>query len=211
MTMDALLSKYRVLDLCDERGALCGKILGDMGADVVKIEKPGGDRCRDIGPFYGNTPHRERSLFWFAFNNNKRGVTLNLETSAGKRIFGELVKRSDVVLESFEPGYLDKIGLGYEALRTINPKIVLTSITPFGQSGPYAGYKGTDMVVWALGGLMNLCGDADRPPLQVSLPQSFIAASTYAAEGTMIALYERGNSGLGQHVDLSAQATAPAG
>ena len=205
--MDALLGGYRVLDLCDERGALCGKIFGDMGADVIKVERPGGDPSRNIGPFYGNTPHSEKSLFWFSFNNNKRGITLDIETPEGKSVFCDLVKKADVVLESFDLGYLEKIGLGYEALKAINPRIVLTSITPFGQTGPYSEYKGTDMVVWALGGLMNFCGDADRPPLQVSLPQSYIAASTYAAEGTMVALYERGNSGLGQHVDVSAQAT----
>ena len=205
--MDALLSGYRVLDLCDEKGALCGKILGDMGADVIKIERPGGDPCRNIGPFHGGTPHREKSLFWFAFNNNKRGITLDIETAEGKKVFCDLVKKVDVVLESFDAGYLETIGLGYEALKTINPSVILTSITPFGQTGPYREYKGPDIVVWALGGLMNLCGDADRPPVQVSLPQSYMAASTYAAEGTMVALYERGNSGLGQHVDVSAQAS----
>jgi len=205
--MDALLSGYRVIDLCNEKGALCGKILGDMGADVIKIESPGGDPSRNLGPFYGDTPHRERSLFWFAFNNNKRGITLNLETTEGKGIFRQLVKTADLVLESFDTGYLEKIGLGYEDLKSINPRIILTSITPFGQTGPYKNYKGPDIVVWALGGLMNLCGDPDRPPLQVSLPQSYIAASTYAAEGTMVALYERGHSGIGQHVDVSAQAT----
>lgn len=204
---EGLLSGYRVLDLCDERGALCGKIVGDMGADVIKIEKPGGDPSRNIGPFYGDVPHREKSLFWFAFNNNKRGITLNIETPEGRRIFGDLVKQADVVLESFDPGYLGRMGLDYEALKAINPRIVLTSITPFGQTGPYREYGGPDIVVWALGGLMNFCGDADRPPVQVSVPLAFMAASTYAAEGTMVAMYERGNSGLGQHVDVSAQAT----
>jgi len=205
--MDALLSGYRVLDLCNEKGALCGKILGDMGADVIRIESPGGDSSRNLGPFYGDTPHGEKSLFWFAFNNNKRGITLNIETVEGKEIFLKLVKTADVVLESFDPGYLEKIELGYEDLKAINPGIILTSVTAFGQTGPYKDYKGPDIVVWAMGGLMNLCGDPDRPPLQVSLPQSYIAASTYAAEGTMVALYERGRSGLGQHVDVSAQAT----
>ena len=205
--MDALLGGYRALDLCDEKGALCGKTLGDMGVDVIKLECPNGDSSRDLGPFYEDTPHRERSLSWFAFNNNKRGITLNIETAEGKELFCDLVKNSDVVLESFEPGYLEKIGLSYEALKAVNPRIILTSITPFGQTGPYKEYKGPDMVVWGLGGLMNLCGDADRPPMQISLPQSYIAASTYAAEGTMVALYERGISGLGQHVDVSAQAT----
>jgi crotonobetainyl-CoA:carnitine CoA-transferase CaiB-like acyl-CoA transferase len=196
-----------VLDLCDERGILCGKILGDMGADVIKIEKPGGDSTRNIGPFYGDIPHREKSLFWFAFNNNKRGITLNIESTEGKQIFCRLLEKADIVLESFHPGYLEKLGLGYEALKAINPRIIMTSITPFGQTGPYKDYKAPDIVVWAMGSLMSMCGDPPRPPVQCSLPQSYIAAATYAAEGTMVALYERGDSGLGQHVDVSAQAT----
>jgi crotonobetainyl-CoA:carnitine CoA-transferase CaiB-like acyl-CoA transferase len=207
ITVDELLSGYRVLDLCDEKGALCGKILGDMGADVIRVEKPGGDTSRNIGPFWKGTPHREKSLYWFAYNNNKRGITLNIESLQGKGIFRKLVEKADVVLESFEPSYMKKLGLGYSALKRVNPKIIMTSITPFGQEGPYKKYKATDMVVDALGGLMNVCGDPDRPPVQITQPQSYVAASTYAAEGTMIALYERGNSGLGQHVDVSAQAT----
>jgi len=202
-----LLTGYRVLDLCDEKGDLCGKILADLHADVIKIEPPEGSPSRNIGPFYNDDPHPEKSLFWFAFNASKRGITLNLNSEDGKQIFRELVKKADVVLESFEPGYLDKLGLSYSALASINPKIILTSITPFGQDGPYKNYKGPDMVVFALSGIMSDCGDSDRPPVQVTCPQSYIAASTYGAEGTMVALYERESSGTGQHVDVSAQAT----
>lgn len=205
--MDAILNGYRVLDLCTGGCLVCGKILADLGADVIKIEPPGGDPTRNIGPFFGGIPHRERSLYWFAFNTNKRGMTLKIESPEGKGIFRKLVETADVVLENFDVGYLDKLGLGYDDLKAINPKVIMTSVTPFGQTGPYKDYKGADMVVWALGGLMNLCGDPDRQPVQVSLPQAYIAAGTYAAEGTMVALFERENSGLGQQVDVSAQAT----
>ncbi len=203
----ALLAGLRVLDLCDEKGDLCGKILADLGADVIKIEPPGGSPARNIGPFYHDEPHPEKSLFWFAFNNNKRSITLNLETADGKEIFRKLTAKSDIILESFPPGSLDRLGLGYPELSAINPRIILTSITPFGQEGPYKDYRGPDMVVFALSGVMSVCGDADRPPVQVSFPQSYLAASTYAAEGTMIALYERKSSGRGQHIDAAAQAS----
>lgn len=198
------LSDLRVIDLADEKGMLCGRILGDLGADVIKIEKPGGDRARRIGPFYHDVPDPNKSLYWFAFNTNKRGITLDIESERGKEIFRKLAESADVVIESFQPGYLDSLGLGYAALGKINPKVILTSITGFGQEGPYRSYKSADIVAWAMGGLMNQTGDSDRPPLQVSLPQSFIAASTYAAEGTLVAIYGRDLTKSGQHVDVSA-------
>ena len=135
------LSPFRVLDLTDELGFLCGKILGDLGADVIKIEKPGGDPSRNIGPFFHNQIHPEKSLYWFAFNNNKRGITLNLETSRGRDLFCQLAAKSDFIIESFSPGYLDGIQLGYTALSRLNPRVILTSITPFGQTGPYSRFK----------------------------------------------------------------------
>jgi len=203
--METLLTGVRVLDLCGLGTAICGKILGDMGADVIKVEKPGGDTARNVGPFYRGIPKREKSLFWFAFNNNKRGITLDIDTVEGQQIFKKLVEKADIVVESFHPGYMEGLGLGYEALKTINPKIIMTSITPFGQTGPYKDYKATDIVAWAMGGIMSVTGDPERPPVEVSLPQAYIAGGTYAAEGTMVAYYERQNSGLGQHVDVSIQ------
>jgi len=118
---DTLLSCYRALDLTDEKGFLCGRILGDFGVDVVKIEPPGGDPSRNIGPFYHDIPDPEKSLYWFAYNANKRGITLNIETADGRDIFKRLVKTADFVIESFPPGYMDSIGLGYETLSHINP------------------------------------------------------------------------------------------
>lgn len=151
---DSLLYPYRILELAGEKCFLCGKILGDMGADVIKIEPPGGDPARSIGPFYQDRPDPERSLYWFAYNANKRGITLNLESEEGKELFKELVKTSDAVIEGFPPGDLEGLGLGYEDLCRLKPNIILTSISPFGQDGPYRDYKGSDMVCWAMGGMM---------------------------------------------------------
>ena len=109
-----MLSGYRALDLTDEKGFLCGKILGDLGVDVIKIEKPGGDPARRIGPFYHDTPDSEKSLYWFAYNTNKKGITLNLETTDGQEIFKKLVSSADFIIESFSPGYMAGLGLDYE-------------------------------------------------------------------------------------------------
>src|SRR4030042_742233 len=163
---NTLLSPYRALDLTDEKGFLCGKILADMGADVIKIERPGGDPARRIGPFYHDDPDSEKSLYWFAYNTNKRGITLNIETADGQEIFKKLVKTVDFVIESSKPGYMSSLGLGYSDLEKINPKVIMVSITPFGQSGPYVeqDYKVDDMIVWAFSGFMFPNGDPDRPP-----------------------------------------------
>ena len=202
---ESMLGSFRVLDLTSDKGFLCGKILGDLGADVIKIEPPGGDPARSIGPFYHNIPQPEKSLYWFAFNNNKRGITLDIETRDGQEIFKGLVKTADFVIESFAPGYMDSLGLGYSALSEINPRIIVTSITPFGQTGPYKDYKASDIVVIAMMGWMYLCGDPDRPPVRISFPQAYLNASAEAAASSMIAHYYRETTGEGQHVDVSAQ------
>ena len=206
---EAALGGYRILDLTDEKGLLCGKILGDLGADVIKIEKPGGDSARNIGPFYGDDPDPQKSLFWWAYNVNKRGITLDIETSDGKEIFKSLVKTADIVLESYPPGYLDSHDLGYRVLKELNPRVILTSITPFGQTGPYRDYKAADIVLWAMGGILYLCGDADRAPVHVSFPQAYLSGAAEAAAATMIALYHQGTTGMGQHVDVSIHASIP--
>ncbi len=174
-----LLSPYRVLDLTDELGFLCGKILGDLGADVVKVEPPGGDPARRLGPFYGNQPDPEKSLYWFGFNNNKRGITLNLESAKGRELFCRLAAKVDFIIESFTPGYLDSLNIGYPALSRLNPRLILTSITPFGQTGPYSRFKASDIEIMALSGCMSLTGDPDRAPLRVSFPQSFSHAHIF--------------------------------
>lgn len=200
---EALLAPYRVLDLTDGKGFLCGRILGDLGADVVKIERPGGDFSRNIAPFYHDDIDSEKSLYWWAYNCNKRGITLNIETEGGKEILKKLVNRSDVIIESFRPGYMDKIGLGYARLSEVNPRIIMTSITPFGQTGPYKEFEGSDLTIWAMGGLMFYCGDQDRAPVMISFPQACLHAGGAAAQGTMIALYHQQLTGQGQHVDVS--------
>src|SRR4030042_5378186 len=167
---EGMRSPYRVLDLTDEKGLLCGKLLADLGADVMKIERPGGDPARNIGPFYHDIPHPEKSLYWFFYNANKRGITLNIETNDGKEILKRLVKSADFILESFKPGYMDSLGLGYSALSEINPRIIMTSITPFGPDGPYGKFKSADIVNQALSGWMNRCGDDDRAPVQMGIP-----------------------------------------
>jgi crotonobetainyl-CoA:carnitine CoA-transferase CaiB-like acyl-CoA transferase len=201
-----LLSPYRVLDLTDELGFLCGKILGDLGADVVKVEPLGGDPARRLGPFYGNQPDPEKSLYWFGFNNNKRGITLNLESAKGRELFCRLAAKVDFIIESFTPGYLDSLNIGYPALSRLNPRLILTSITPFGQTGPYSRFKASDIEIMALSGCMSLTGDPDRAPLRVSFPQSYAWTGSYAAIGALTAHYYREQTGEGQQVDVSAQA-----
>jgi crotonobetainyl-CoA:carnitine CoA-transferase CaiB-like acyl-CoA transferase len=182
-----------------------GKILADMGADVIKVEKPGGDPVRKRGPFYRDVSDPEKSLLWLANNNGKRGVTLDISTLEGRELFKKLVKTADVLLESFPVGYLEEMGLSYEQLSTINDQLVMASISPFGQTGPYSGFKGDDLVVSAMGGLMQVCGDEDRPPLPVGFPQAYLAASLDAVEAVLVALWARPQLGKGQHADVSAR------
>lgn len=206
-----LSPNLRVLDLTDEKGLLCGKILGDLGADIVKIEPPEGDSSRSIGPFYHDIPDPQKSLFWFAYNTNKRGITLNIETADGRQIFKRLIENADILIESFNPGYMDSLGLGYSVLGQINPKLIMVSITPFGQSGPYKDYKSSDIISMAMGGFMNLCGDADRPPVRPAAPQAYLNAGADAAAGAMIAYHHREMTGEGQQVDISMQESVALG
>ena len=201
----SLLAPYRVLDLTNERGLLCGQIFGDLGADVIKIEPPGGSPARRIGPFYKDKPDLDRSLFWWAYNRNKRGITLDYTSDEGRALLLRLVERADFVIESERPGRMAELGLAYDDLAAANPALVYVSITPFGQDGPKAGYADTDLVVLAASGLLALTGDDDRAPVRVSVPQAYLHASAEAAAGALIASHHRQRSGHGQHVDVSAQ------
>lgn len=201
---ETLLAPYRVLDLTDETGVFCGKLLGDLGADVIKVERPGGDPARQAGPFHGDEPHPDKSLFWLSLNTSKRGITLDVTRPEGLALFRRLAAAADVVLESSAPGRLEGLGLGYEALRAINPRLIYTSITAFGQSGPYRDLLATDLTLWALSGLLYICGDTDRPPLRISLPQAWLHAASDGATGTALALFHRNRTGIGQRVDVSA-------
>ncbi len=199
------LGDVRVLDLTGPVGLYCTKLLADLGADVIKIEKPGGDPVRSIGPFFNDDFHPEKSLYWFSLNTSKRSITLNLETADGRDIFHKLVKTSDMLIETFPPGYLDEMGLGYSMIKEVNPGLIMTSITPFGQTGPYKHYKAYDIVGAAMGGLMHFGGHPEDPPNQPGASQGYHAASLSAAVASLIALHHRDMTGEGQHIDVSMQ------
>jgi len=186
-------------------GWLCGKILGDLGADVIKIEPPGGDLGRHRRPFYRKVADPEKSLYWFALNVNKRGITLNLESGEGRDLLKKLVREIDCVVESFPVGTLKRLGLDYPTLKKVNPRLILTSISPFGQDGPRKDWKASDLVCMAMGGFLHLCGSPDRPPVGIRLPHGFFFAGADGAAGTMIAYYHRERTGVGQWVDVSVQ------
>lgn len=200
------LDDIRVLDLSQGiAGPLCAKILGDFGADVIKVEPCGGESGRTMPPFFQDDPHPEKSLFFLVLNVNKRGITLNLETPQGAEIFKALVRQADVVIETFPPGYLASLGLGYEALEHANLGIVLTSITPFGQSGPYRHYQGEEIVAEAMGGIMSISGTADREPLKHGGFQAQYEAGFTGVIATLYTLLLRDLINEGQHVDVSIQ------
>ncbi len=199
------LAGLRVLDLADEKASFCSKLLADMGADVIKVERPGGDASRWVGPFWSNMPHPEKSLSFWYNNTGKLGITLNLESEEGQALFRRLSNRTDVIVETFPPGYLGGLGLGYEALSETNPGLILASVTGFGQSGPYREYKSCDIVASAMGGQMYVCGAPDTPPLKPYGQQAYYMASLFTAIGILLALRERKNSCRGQHIDISLQ------
>jgi crotonobetainyl-CoA:carnitine CoA-transferase CaiB-like acyl-CoA transferase len=203
-----MLNHLRALDLTDDKGFLCGKILADLGVNVIKVEKPGGDPSRRIGGFWGGTPDPEKSLYWFAYNSNKKGITLDIEKPKGRVIFKKLVKTSDFVIESFPPGYLEKLGIGYQDFSKTNKKIIWASITPFGPEEPYRNYKDSDIVVMGMSGTLYQTGEFDGPPVHISLPQACLHAGADAAVGCMVAYYHREMTGEGQHVDVSMQQSA---
>ena len=205
---ESLLSGYRALDLTDEKGFVCGKILAALGVETIKVESPGGDPARSIPPFLDGKPEINNGLYWLAHNTDKRSITLNLELDQGRELFKKLVTQCDFIIESFKPGYLDSIGLGYDILTQINPRIILTSITPFGQKGPYSGFKGSEIVVSAMSGIMSTNGDSDRPPLREGPDTIYFESNTAAALGTVMAHYVRENTGEGQQVDVSMQEVA---
>ena len=195
----------RVLDLAGASGAYCGKLLAEMGADVVKIEPPGGDPARRAPPCWRDADGAETSFAFLYANTSKRCVTLDLERSAGRELLLRLAARADLVIETFPPGHLAARGLGYGALRAANPRIVVTSITGFGQTGPHRDYRSSDLVAGALGGALYVTGDADDPPVALAGAQSHVTASSFAAVSSLIALLHAGRTGEGQHVDVSVQ------
>jgi len=204
-TSEYLLSPYRVLDLTDARGLLCGKMLADLGADVIQVEPPQGNSARRLGPFSNDDVRPESSLFWWAYAANKRSITLDIETVDGCNLLRGLAKQADFLMESFPPGYLADLGLAFSDLQKLNPALVMVSITAFGQNGPYANYQATDIVGMALGGFMSLTGDSDRAPLRLGFPHFYLHGSAAGAAGAMLAHAHRALTGEGQHVDVSCQ------
>ena len=199
------LTGYRVLDLSGPLGVYCGKLMADMGADVIKVEPPGGDPMRRIGPFVHDKPHPERSLYWLHFNTNKRSITLDVATPDGVVLFRRLAQKADLVLEISQPGMMDSLGLGYEAVSTQNRGLVYLSITPFGQTGPYKDYVASDLIGFAMGGYMYVTGWPHTPPTRLWGSQAYHTASNRAYIAGLIALYHRLNTGQGQYVDVSMQ------
>ena len=199
------LGHLRVLDLARVEGQYCGKILADLGADVIKIERLGGDPTRFMAPFAKDDPTREGSLYFANYNTNKRSVTLDLITDEGQDKLRRLAASADVLIESFTPGYLDDLRFGFRELSRVNPGLVVTSISPFGQCGPYREFLGSELIAQAMGGLMYLQGDDTKPPCAAPCDQASQLASLHAAYGTLAALQHRRETGRGQHVDISMQ------
>ncbi len=205
------LDGLRVLDLTDYRGQLCARLMADMGADVIKVEPPAGDLSRRIGPFVDNTPHRDRSLFFWFYNLNKRSLTLDLAQPRGVEILRALARSADVVIESFKPGRMREIGLGWEDLQRVNPALILLSIAPFGQTGPFRDFAADDTVLTALGGMLYVNGFPGRQPVRPLGLQAYHSSAYYGAIATLCALFARDRDGVGQWIDLSMQeATASA-
>ena len=194
-----------MLDLADERGLYAGKMLADLGADVIKIEPPGGGKARRTPPFKGDSPGLENSLYFLNFNTNKRGITLNIDSPVGQGILKRLVERSDVLIEDGDVGRMRSLGLDYQTFRKVNSGIIMASITGFGQAGPYSAYKAPDMVSFAMGGMMNINGPADAPPVVAPCEQAYHSVSVVAVFGIVSALFLRMRTGEGQLVDASAQ------
>ena len=208
--MTTALGQFRIIDLSTGiAGPFCTKYLADYGADVIKIELPGvGDQARSTGPFFHNEPHPEKSLLFLYLNCNKRGVTLDIQSASGREILLSLLKEADALIESYSPGFLAGLGLGYDELEEVNPGLVMTSITPFGQTGQYRDYSGNDLIYYAMSGIMYTSGAYDREPLKHGHPQSLYMGGMTAAYATSAALFSRTFTGEGQHIDLSLQEVA---
>ena len=201
-----LLPPYRVLDLTGPEGVFCGKLLADYGADVVKIEPPAGDAARQRAPFIGDEPGSERSSYFLFYNTNKRSVTIDIETPQGQDLLRKLAEAADVLVESFPPGYMKSLGLDFDSLKSANPGLVMASVTPFGQTGPWSGYQSSDLISSAASGFMQITGDPDGPPVRQGNEQSHFPGAQYAAVAIMGALFYRDmQAGEGQYIDVSQQ------
>ena len=186
-------------------GVYCGKLLADMGADVIKVEPPSGDPMRRSGPFVHGHESQGQSLYWLHFNTNKRSITLDIKCPDGAALLRRLAGGSDVLLETFPPGYMDTLGLGYDGLSTENPGLIYASLAPFGQTGPYKDYKASDLTGFAMGGYMFVTGWPDTPPTRLWGSQAYHTVSNRAYIAILLTLYHRMATGQGQRIDVSMQ------
>lgn len=200
-----VLSGLNVLELAGgDSVAFCSRLLGDYGAEVIKVEDPGqGDLMSRHAPFVANDPHPDKSIPFLYLNTNKRGVTLRFNEHPARELLAKLVSWADIMIEGFQPGYLSDLGLDYSGLKDLNPELVVVSITPFGQTGPYRDFQAEDIVACAMSGLMYLSGDADKEPIRNALSQSEYVAGVNAAAASLIAIFHRMTTGAGQHIDVS--------
>jgi len=175
-------------------------LFADLGAEVIKIEKPGiGESSREMPPYF----FEDQSAYFIAMNRNKKSMTLDLKSDQGKRIFYELAKHSDVVVDNFRPGVVKKLGLGFDDLKKINPRIICCSISGYGQTGPFKERPAFDLVVQARGGIMSYTGEPDRMPVRMGAPLGDLAGGLFASQGILAALYQREKTGRGQQIDIS--------
>src|SRR5216683_3002597 len=201
-----LLNGLRLLDLTDEKGALAGKIFADLGAEVIKIEPPDGCSTRRIPPYLDDVRDPEHCLYSLAYHAGKKSITANLANAEARELVANLAAHADFLVESQPLGYLESIGLGYETLARRNPRLIYTSITPFGDTGPGKNYNWADIITWAAGGMMYLMGEEGKPPLQMSLPQAGLHAGGEAAVASLLAHYPRQADNTGQRIVVNMQA-----
>ena len=209
--LEGALNNLKVVELSERvAGPFCTKVMADLGAEVIKLETPGtGDVARGHGPFPGDAPHPEKSARFLYLNTNKLGVTLNLEVSAGRELFRQLVKDADILVETRPPGFLDKLGVGYDNLHEWYPRLIVTSITPFGQTGPYKNYKAYNLNCFHMGVVgyetpFNYVTDPEHePPVKTGGEQADLLTGWTAATATMCAVFHRDLTGEGQHIDIA--------
>jgi crotonobetainyl-CoA:carnitine CoA-transferase CaiB-like acyl-CoA transferase len=199
-----LLAGLKVIDMGHYiAGPYCARLMGALGADVIKVEPPWGDASRRLGPFRNDLPDLENGGLFHYLNAAKQGVTLNLKNESGRRLLLELTADADVIVENFEPRVLPSLGLDYERLHRVNSRLVLTSISNFGQTGPYRDYKADEIGIHAISGEMYVAGEAEEPPLKKGGNFAQYIAATTAVSATLAALYLREDTGEGKHVDVS--------
>jgi crotonobetainyl-CoA:carnitine CoA-transferase CaiB-like acyl-CoA transferase len=201
---DLALEGIRVVDLSQGiAGPYCTRLLADLGADVIKIEPPEGDYARRLGPFPNDIPHPDRGGLFLHLNGNKKSVTLDIETASGRVVLRKLLENADILVESDAPGRFAALGLGYGDLKTEFPNLIYCSVTPFGQSGPYSGFRGSSLACMALSGLMYITGDGDKEPLCTGGEPADYFGALHAWVAILAALEHRASTGAGQHIDVS--------